>query len=347
MRSIFPETNWTRAEPAQVGFSADGLAEVGAWLEDTAAGRDYRVLVVRDGRLVAEWNAGIPAEVLVVMHSASKSAYTMLLGIAVDEGVLPSLDTPLIDVYPEFMEVGPGEGPKPGRHAYPPNRAITFRHLVGNTSGYLKPDEIPGHVFHYQTFGMKVFSNAIATAYGLYDSSDPDRLPGCARLVEEKIRAPIGGTWQHRYYDFDYSDCSSAKKNIFGHGMHLLATAHDAARLGHLWVNRGNWGGRQVVPADYLAEATRTNAEIMRNGTPADRKYGLGFWVNDHAQLWPDLPRDIFGAWGGRAKYVWASPARDIVLAMVPAPWDDVAVEADRRVLESAFIARVLAAAEG
>ncbi len=224
-------------------------------------------------------------------------------------------------------------------------RGITFRQLAGNTSGYLKPDEPPGEVFHYQTFGMNVLSNAIATAYGLYDSRDPARLPGAAQLVAEKIRDPIGGDWEHAYFDFDYSDCPTAKIGIFGHGLHLVANPYDAARLGHLWLNEGRWNGRSVVPSHYLATATCTNAEIMSHGSARDRNYGLGFWVNDHGELWADLPRDIYGAWGANAIYVWVSPALRLVMVMCPAPWDDVEDEAERRILEAAFIRRVLAAA--
>ncbi|MBT3359329.1 MAG: beta-lactamase family protein [Rhodospirillales bacterium] len=328
-----------------MGFCETGLAATAEWLATTAAGRPYRVLLLCDGWLVGEWHAGIDPEARFPLRSASKSAYSLLLGIAVRDGLVASLETPVIDVYPEMMAVGEHEGPKPGRYAHPANRGITFRQLAGNTSGYLKPEEPPGKVFHYQTFGMNVLSNAIATAYGLYDSSDQLRLPGAAQLVAEKIREPIGGCWEHAYFDFDYSDRPAAKRGIFGHGLHLVANADDAARLGLLWLNQGEWKGRSVVPWDYLAMASRTNAEILTHGHARDCKYGLGFWVNDHGELWPELPRDIFGAWGANAIYVWVSPARRLVMVLCPAPWDNVDDEAERRLLETAFLRHVLAAA--
>ena len=344
MTGEFPGREWARARPREAGFDTAALDAAGRWLADKAAGRGYRVVIAREGRIVAEWNAGIAPGDRVILRSASKSAYTLLLGIAVAEGVLPGLDAPVADIYPEFIDVAPGEGPRQGRHAFPANADITCRQLIGNTSGYLKPEQEPGRVFDYQTFGMNVFSNAIATAYGLYDSAAPDRLPGCAALVDEKIRQPIGGTWKHGYFDFDFGDNPKVKKGVFGHGLHLLATAHDATRLGHLWLHGGRWGDRQVVPAAYLTEAIRTNTEIMHHGSAADHKYGLGFWTNDHGQLWADLPRDIFGAWGGNAKYIWVCPQAGTVISMVPAPWDDVSDEGERRALERAFIGLVLAA---
>ena len=47
---------------------------------------------------------------------------------------------------------------------------------------------------------------------------------------------------------------SGAKQNIFGHSLSIQCTALDAARVGHLWLNKGNWSGIQVVPEEYMGE---------------------------------------------------------------------------------------------
>jgi CubicO group peptidase (beta-lactamase class C family) len=134
------------------------------------------------------------------------------LGIAVAEGRIPSQDAPVVDYYPEMMDVEEGSGPKPGRYAFGKDRDVTFRQLIGNTSGYMKPGEEPSKRFHYQTFGMNIITNALATIYGLYDNADPDRLPGCSRLMEGQLRDPIDGTWGHSYGDFEHPP--GAKKSI-------------------------------------------------------------------------------------------------------------------------------------
>jgi len=61
-----------------------------------------------------------------------------------------------VDYYPEMMDIAEDEGPKPGRYAFEKDWDITFRQLICNTSGYMKPGEEPGKVFHYQTFGMNI-----------------------------------------------------------------------------------------------------------------------------------------------------------------------------------------------
>jgi CubicO group peptidase (beta-lactamase class C family) len=342
MERAFPEREWTRRPPDEVGLSGRRLADAERWLRDLAGDQPFRLVIARHGYLAAEWNHAIDPQARIRFHSASKSVYSSLLGIAVAEGKLPSLNAKVVDYYPEMMDVKEGEGPKPGRYAFPENADITFRQLIGNTSGYMKPGERSGRHFHYQTFGMNILTNALATIYGLYDSRDPQRLPGCGQLLAKKIRDPIGGSWEHVYTDFDYGPGAGAKKSIYGHCLNVEATALDAARLGHLWLNLGQWSNQQIVPREYLEQATRTNPDILSNEPEQSWKYGLGFWVNDHGKLWPDLPRDLYGAWGAGARYVWVSPALDLVVALCPGPWADMREEADRLPRERAVLARVL-----
>ena len=110
-------------------------------------------MIVRHGYLAAEWNRGVEAHQQLRMASAVKSAYSCLLAIAVSEGRLPSLDARVVDYYPEMMDVRKGEGPKTGRWAFEKDRQITFRQLICNTSGYMKPGEEPGKQFHYRPSG--------------------------------------------------------------------------------------------------------------------------------------------------------------------------------------------------
>lgn len=340
MSKNFPGTRWERRPPGELGLSDDGLADAESWMLETAGGEPFRAVVARRGCLAAEWNHGIAADEQLPQASAGKSFYSCLLGIAVQEGVISSLDARAVDYYPEMMDVEDGTGPKEGRYAFPKDREITFRQLIGNTSGYMKPGEMPGAKFHYQTFGMNIVTNALATAYGLYDSADPERLPGCGRLVEQKLRDPIAGTWSYGYGDFQHPP--GAKKHIFGHSLSIQCTALDAARTGHLWMNMGDWNGRQIVPEEYMREATATNADVLAREPERRWRYGLGFWVNDHARQWPGLPTDSFGAWGGGARHIWVSPSLELVVALNPAPWTGVREEWRRLRLEGEALSRIV-----
>ena len=245
--------------------------------------------------------------------SAVKSLYSSLLGIAVADRTVPSLDAKVVDTYPEMMDVREGEGPKPGRYAFEKDREITFRELICNCSGYMKPGEAPGKVFHYQTFGMNVLTHAVAKAFGLNDISDPEFLPACGRLIQDKIRDPIGARWTFSCSNFDLP--SQARIDVFGNGTGILATVEDMLRVGTLWAQYGNWNGVQVVPEDYLRAATVTNQFILENEPEERWMYGHGFWCNDYGKLWPDCPKASFAASGAGGRHIWICPSLRIAIA--------------------------------
>ena len=183
IEKVFPEQSWETISPADAGFDTQKLDQAKQWLDDRVEKDHYRVVIVRGGRLVAEWNHNVDRDRKFGIASAAKSIYSNVLGIVVEEGAIPSADAKVYDYYPEMMDVPEGEGPKDGRYAFEKDRGITFRQLISNTSGYMKPGEEPGKVFHYQTYGMNILTHSIARIYDLYDISDPEGSPGFRKLI--------------------------------------------------------------------------------------------------------------------------------------------------------------------
>jgi len=318
---MFPGAEWEMAEPADAGFDAAALEGAREWLKESAGERPCRAVVVRAGRIVAEWNHGLGLDDRRPTASAAKSVFSCMLAIAIAEGKIGSADDHVIDYYPEMMDVPEEGGPKPGRFARPKDRAITFRQLISNTSGYLKPGEEPGAVYNYQTLGMNVLCHAIGRAYGVYDSSHPENSPGLGPVIEEKLRDPIGASWGYRYWNFEHQ--RGARVGIFGYYTDLDVTARDLARLGLLWLHMGCWGERQVVPADWMRRASQTSPDILAHCLREQWCYGHGFWTNDHGVLWPSLPRDSFAASGAGQIHVWVCPSRDLVVVQCPGIYTD------------------------
>jgi CubicO group peptidase (beta-lactamase class C family) len=317
--TIFPGVAWEITDAKAAGFDPKRFAEIGPWLVEEAENREdsrYRVAIVRGGALVGEWNSGVNADARLRLASATKSIFACVLGIAVAEGRIPSPDTPAVDLYPELMDVPAGTGPKEGRYAYPANRGITLRHLICNVSGYMKPGEEPGKVFNYQTYGMNILTHAIAAAYGLYDSAEPERLPGLRPLMDERIGLAIGASWD--YYRANFALPSAARIGIFGYYHGVSSTARDMARLGWLWRNRGRWGEQQVIPPGWVAECTAVAPDIRANCPQEEWVYGHGFWTNAAGRLWPNLPADSFAASGAGRQHIWVCPSLDLVVAQSP-----------------------------
>jgi CubicO group peptidase (beta-lactamase class C family) len=323
---VYPDAEWDLVLPAEAGFDAGKLQSAGRWLEETAARMEegrYRAVVVRGGRLVAEWNHGVDRDERLWLASATKSIFASILGIVIDEGTLPSVDARVIDYYPEAMDVPGGEGPKEGRYVFDKDREITFRQLISNTSGYMKPGEEPGKVFHYQTYGMNILTHAIAKAYGLYDIRDPEGSPGFKQLVESRLRIPIGAGWGYYLANFDLHP--KARIQIFGYYDGVRSSALDMARLGWLWCNWGRWEDRQLIPEAWLREATRVAPDIRANCPREQWNYGYAFWTNEYGELWPSLPKDSYAASGAGSQHIWVCPSLDMVVTQSPGLWQNQA----------------------
>jgi CubicO group peptidase (beta-lactamase class C family) len=319
MTATYPQAAWAQVSPTEAGFDPEALGRARRWMDEHAPDTGYRLAIVRGGRLVLEAHRGILPQRRLPIASAAKAVYGNVLGIAVAEGRIPSPDAPVVETYPEMMDVPPGEGPKDGRHAFPKDRAITFRQLISNTSGYMKPGETPGAVFHYQTYGMNVLTHALAKRYGLYDVGDPKGAPGFQALVKEKIARPIGATWDYTLTNFDLH--AKARLPIFGYYCQIHSDPRDLARLGWLWCQRGRWEDAPIVPEAWMRASVRVNPDLLAHCPPSEWQYGYGLWTNEHGQMWPDLPQDGFTASGAGGHYVTVFPSRDLVVVQNPGPY--------------------------
>jgi len=312
----FPKESWESVSPEDAGFDSGKLNKAKVWLDDAVEGGYYRVVVARHGRIVVEWYQNIEEEKRLGIASAAKSVYSNILGSVINEGMLPSADARVHEYYPEMMDVAEGEGPKYGRYAFDKDMYITFRQLISNTSGYMKPDEEPGKVFHYQTFGMNILTHALAKIYAFYDINEPESSMGFRELIRTKIAQHIGLNWNYSLSNFEHP--SEAKINIFGYYCQIHSNALDLARIGWLWCNWGNWNGRQIIPEDWMRKSTKTNPDILANCPEDQWKYGYGIWTNDHGKLWGNLPRSGFTASGAGGHYVSVFPDLDLVIVQNP-----------------------------
>ena len=315
----YPERDWQRATPEEAGIDPDRLARAKAWLDERVEDRRYRFALVRGGKLVAEWNRNLDAGAKIGVASTWKSMLSNVLGMVVAEGRLPSADAEVYDYWPAFMDVPEGEGPKEGRYAFAKDRHLTFAQLISNTSGYMKPGEEPGTVFHYQSYGMCILAHALAHLYGYYDVADPAASPGFARLLQEKLAGSLGVSWEYSSGTMDLQP--KARQSVFCYSTNLRTTALDLARAGWLWCCYGKWGDEQLVPEEWMRYAVQVAPHIKRHCPEEDWLYGHGFWSNSEGRIWPELPRDAFHSWGAGGHYAAVFPSQELVIVQNPDPF--------------------------
>jgi len=301
-----------RSTPEEQGISSSAIL---AFVEDAEAQIDalHSVMVVRHGHVVAEgWWEPYRAEDPHVLFSLTKSFTSSAVGLAISEGKL-SLDDTLLSIFPDQAP------PQPS----PELRAMRVRDLLTMNTGHHAdanepfpffgpPDEPlprvfmalpvahrPGTHFVYNTPASQMLAEIVEKVTG-------ERLPEYLgpRLFEPLgIEAPI---W--------LSAGDGATLGGFG----LSLRTRDIARFAQLYLQKGEWRGKQVLPADWVARAT--SRQVSNGSDPESdwqQGYGFQFWRSRHGNYRGD------GAFG---QYAIALPEQDAVVAITSGVRDMQAV---------------------
>lgn len=256
-----------RSSPEDQGVDSAGvLAFVDA--ADRTLDSLHSVMIVRHGRVVAEgWWAPYRPEAPHSLFSLSKSFTATAVGLAIAEGRF-RLDDPVLKFFPEDAPANPSANLQSMRvsdllrmatgHQTEPPQSPT-QPWTKSFLAHPVPFK-PGSHFLYNTSATYMLSAIVQKTTGetLLDYLKP-------RLFD-----PLGiknPTWE------------KSPQGISTGGYGLSVRTEDIAKFGQLYLQKGKWDGKQLVPASWVAEAT---ARQTSNGSnPAsdwDQGYGYQFW---------------------------------------------------------------------
>ena len=301
----WPMPAWPDATPAQMGMDAARLS----------AARDYALkgngsgIIVLKGRAVMAW--GDPRR-RYDLKSSTKSFGATALALALGDGKIQSLEDKARQYHPTFGVAKDGTGKREWLDA------ITIFHLASQTAGFAKPGGTgkllfaPGTKWAYSDSGPNWLAECITLAYKR-DLRD---------LMFERIFTPIGITpadlaWRNNAYRPRTID--GVARREFGSG--ISANVNAMARLGYLYLRRGRWQGKEIIPAWFIDAARTTPRPI--DGIPvveektygkASRQYGLLWWNNADGSL-RGVPRDAYWSWGLYDSLTLVVPSLDLVVA--------------------------------
>ncbi len=165
-------------------------------------------------------------------------------------------------------------------------------HKEGDMAGYTaqKPLEYPaGTHWKYSSGTTNLASLMLRRSF----PSDA----GYWRYPREALFNPVGMT---------SAVCEMDASGTFTGSSYVYATMRDYARFGLLYLNEGNWMGKQLLPKDWV-HYTVSPAE------GSDGKYGAFFWLNLSGDQ-PDVPRDTYMCKGHDGQYIFIIPSRQLVV---------------------------------
>jgi CubicO group peptidase (beta-lactamase class C family) len=257
------------------------------------------LIIKNDSLLLERYYNGYQQNSICTSFSIAKSFASALVGIAIHEKLINSLDDPISNYIPEASA--------------PFWQAISIRHLISMSSGlkyrsgrflpwddepltYYSPNlrqlalsarkvEAPGTCFRYNNYNLILLGMVLERATGSHVSS----------YLQEKIWKPLGMEYPASW-SLD-SEHSGMEKMESG----LNARAIDFAKFGRLYFRRGDWDGKQLIPENWIVESTTIDPDAK--------------WTN-YKYLWwiPRSGKRRFMAVGNLGQFIYVAPDKECII---------------------------------
>ena len=298
------------------------------------------LVVVLDGTTVfEEYYRGNLAATKTISWSVAKSFVSALVGIAVDEGHIESIQQPVSEYVPTLRGTGyDGVSVKDVlqmssgirfNEDYDDffsdinrlGRAIAFGTSLDAFVASLERERLPGTYHDYVSMDTQVLGMVLRRATG----------ETLASYLENRIWKPLG-----MESDASWLVDSQGVELAFGG---LNAVLRDYARLGVLYLNDGRWAGKQIVPAAWIrASVTPDAAHLQPGENPASSSllgYGYQWWI-------PQQPDGDYLAIGVHNQFIYVYPRYRVVIAKSSA-YPDYNLDGDEKELETIALFRAIA----
>ncbi len=328
----WPTTGWRSCQPEEVGMESKKLLKVYDYVADPDI-FSMGIVIIRNGYIVGEaYFNGSSRYTRFESYSVAKSFMSALIGIALDQEILQSVDTPIYNYYPELLQkkgirVRGGilnesfsTTAETASVILPSSekKRITIEHVLQMSSGleWNESDidlssDVP-QMMRSNDYIKYVLSKSITHepgTYWRYSSGDSMLLSGI-------IQRATGRT----SYEFGYDnlflpigipgimwESDPAGHTIGGWG--IDATVREFAKFGHLYLKKGQWDNQQVVSEEWVSESVRPVSETVDF-------YGYQWWLvpDNEGNTGSVVPDDVFYAQGLLNQNIFIIPGEDIVI---------------------------------
>jgi len=304
---LFPSHEVANAQPQPWNISSQFNKQKisDKYLGDFVKYQTVAYLVIKnDSLLHEEYWEGYDEHSVVNSFSMAKSINSILIGCALKDGLIKNLDEPVGNYLEEFKQKEKSK--------------ITIRHLLTMSSGidfkeeYLSPLAWPAEAYYGPDVTSTITNAKMKYEPGKvwhYKGGDAQLLgtilkkvtnKNVADYASEKLWKPIGAE--------DKAFWSTDEKGMEKVSCCFYTNARDFARIAKLYMNFGNWNGKQIVDSIYVKESISLANLKDREGKQND-KYGYQWWLMNYKN------HSIFYMRGIRGQYIFAIP--DIKMIVV------------------------------
>lgn len=301
----WPTEGWRTATPEEQGMSSAQLAAIFDYVAEEEL-EIHSILIVRNGYLVLEeYGHRHDAARQHILYSVTKSVTSALVGIAIEEGHIESVEQPILEFFPD----------RTFRNTDDAKRAISIEDVLTMRTGidwyvslrytmFQTPDWAqfvlnrpmitePGTEFLYNDGTAFVLSVVLQNATGVTTID----------FADKHLFQPLGIT------DYTWKTSSRDFANT-AWGLHL--TPRDMAKFGYLYLHSGEWDGQQIVPAEWVKTSTQPHVDPQAASIPVphpdDQAYGYMWWSY--------AGDGYYAARGLEGQRIWVLPDHNLVVVL-------------------------------
>ena len=298
-----------RAEtPESVASAMDGFFQKAA--DDSLD--IHSVMIVKDGQVIfSRWQSEGVDTVPHVLHSVSKTFTATAVGLAIADGKMALTDK-VIDYFPDKLPAEVSDNLK----------AMTVRDLLTMSCGH---DVEPSFRNAEQDWVTAFLAHPVVHEPGtfyLYNSLGTYMLSAIVQKVtgEKVVDYLDTRLFQPLHIVKPQWDESPQGINCGGWGLYLKT--EDLAKMGLLLLQKGEWNGQQIIPAEWVAEMSKKQVDSVNPGTRLEDAASKGMtvetsdWMQGYGyQMWRCRP-GCFRADGARGQYIIVVPEKNAVIAI-------------------------------
>lgn len=300
------------------------LNELYAYIQQTQP-NICQISALQNGQEIGsgEWNGYRKTDCTHIM-SATKSVMSLLIGIAIDKGIIGGVDDKVLSYFPDYR-VKRGE-----KTIYD----VTIRHLLTMRAPYkgkgdpwtkvcISPDWTAASLdflggrggitgeFSYRTVCLHILSGILYRATGMNTVDFANRYLFAPLGIAEHENTFAKSVEEHKHFTIDKAPRQNVwfagPKGIATPGYGLCMIASDMARLGQLCLQNGVWNGEQIVSAKWITEMLTPRAveDVRFRGM----HYGYLWWI-----VHPE--RNIYATVGDSGNVIYVDPNRSLTAAV-------------------------------
>lgn len=243
---------------------------------------------------------GYNQESIIASFSMAKSITSILVGCAIDDGLIKSVEEPVTNYLPELKKNGFGK--------------VTIKHLLQMTSGldfnesYYNPFGEAASFYYGTNLKHEVSKLKLKASPG----TQFEYVSGNTQLLGQVLESALQGKSITQYFqeklwtplEMEYDGSWSLDREKEGTEKTFCcinARARDFAKIGRLYLNKGKWNGRQIVSEKWVSESTTIDTT---NGGVNEYKY----------QWWLPTTTGDFMAEGILGQYIYVNPSKKLII---------------------------------